>query len=248
MMSTTRIFGHRGAKGHFPENTMLGFNKAFEMGVDGIEIDVHLTKDKKVVVIHDESLDRTTTDRGLVKDWKIFDLKNVKTGVRFKNMSKYNMTWDKERIPELFEVLALFAREKTVINIELKTDVYDYKGIEREVHHTVATRGMLDRVVFSSFNMDTLDRLKKHDPNVRIAYLVNELPEDYEKLMEDHDFEAYHLRVDSALKNIDVMKEKGIFFRIWTVNEREHIQQLIDAGVRGIITDYPDVALNLLDD
>lgn len=247
IMSKTKIIGHRGAKGHYPENTMLGFTKAIEMGADGIELDVHMSNDKKLVVIHDETLDRTTTDRGLIKDWKIFDLKNVKTGVKFRNMSKYNHTWHRERVPELFEVLALFAKENTLLNVELKTDVYDYEGIEREVHHTVATRGMLDRVVFSSFNLDTLDRLKKHDSNVRIAYLVNELPEDYEQMMETHDLEAYHLRVDSALKNMETLKKNGIFFRIWTVNEREHMEQFIDAGVRAIITDYPDLALSLRD-
>jgi glycerophosphoryl diester phosphodiesterase len=246
-MSKTKIIGHRGAKGHYPENTMLGFTKAVEMGADGIELDVHMSNDKKLVVMHDETLDRTTTDRGLIKDWKIFGLKNVKTGVKFRNMSKYNHTWHRERVPELFEVLALFAKENTLLNVELKTDVYDYEGIEREVHHTVKTRGMLDRVIFSSFNLDTLDRLKKHDPNVRISYLVNELPEDYEQMMETHDFEAYHLRVDSALKNMEALKKNGIFFRIWTVNEREHMEQFIDAGVRAIITDYPDLALSLRD-
>lgn len=247
-MPTTKIFGHRGAKGHYPENTMLGFNKAQDMGADGIEIDVHLTKDKKVVVMHDENIDRTTTDKGLIKDWKIFDLKKVKTGTRFKKLPKYNETWHKERVPELFEVLALFAKNKMVINIELKTDVYDYHGIEREVHHIVASHGMRERVVFSSFNLDTLKRLKKHDSNVRVAYLTNELPEDYEQIIDDYDLEAIHLHVDAALENIGLMKEKGIFFRIWTVNEKEHIQQLVNAGVRGIITDYPDDALEIKED
>lgn len=247
-MPTTKIFGHRGAKGHYPENTMLGFNKAQDMDADGIEIDVHLTKDKKVVVMHDESIDRTTTDKGLIKDWKIFELKKVKTGTRFKKLPKYNDTWHKERVPELFEVLALFAKNKMVINIELKTDVYDYPGIERETHHIVASHGMRERVVFSSFNLETLKRLKKHDPNVRVAYLTNELPENYEQVIDDYDLEAIHLHVDAALENIGLMKEKGIFFRIWTVNEKEHIQQLVNAGVRGIITDYPDVALEIKED
>ncbi|HIV81344.1 MAG TPA: glycerophosphodiester phosphodiesterase [Candidatus Salinicoccus merdavium] len=244
-MPKTKIFGHRGAMGHYPENTMLGFNKAQEMGADGIEIDVHLTKDKQVVVMHDENLDRTTTDKGLIKDWKIFDLKKVKTGMKFKKLPKYNETWHKERVPELFEVLALVAKDNMVINIELKTDVHEYPGIEREVHHVVASHGMKERVVFSSFNLETLKRLKKHDSNVRIAYLTNKLPKNYEEMMDKYDLEAIHLNVKSALENIGLMKEKGIFFRIWTVNDREQMQQLIDAGVRGIITDYPDTALEI---
>ena len=244
-MPTTKIFGHRGAMGHYPENTMLGFNKAQEMGADGIEIDVHLTKDKQVVVMHDENVDRTTTGKGLIKNWKIFELKKVSTGMHFKKLPKYNETWHKERVPELFEVLALVANNDMVINIELKTDVHDYPGIEREVHHVVASHGMKERVVFSSFNLETLKRLKKHDSNVKVAYLSNELPENYEEMIDKYDLEAIHLNVKSAFENIELMKEKGIFFRIWTVNDREQMQQLINAGVRGIITDYPDTALDI---
>src|SRR5699024_12042312 len=91
-----------------------------EMGADGIEIDVHLTKDKQVVVMHDENLDRTTTDKGLIKDWKIFELKKVKTGMKYKKLPKYNETCHKERVPELFDVLALVTKENLVINIVVK--------------------------------------------------------------------------------------------------------------------------------
>src|SRR5699024_11047958 len=141
-MPKTKIFGHRGAMGHYPENTMLGFNKAQEMGADGIEIDVHLTKDKQVVVMHDENLDCTTTGNGHIKYWKILELKKVKTGMKFKKLPKYNETWHEERAPELFQVLALVAKDNMGINIELRTDVHEYPGIDREAHHVVASHGM----------------------------------------------------------------------------------------------------------
>ena len=90
--------------------------------------------------------------------------------------------------------------------------------------------------------------MKKHDPNVRVAYLTKKLPENYEEMIDKYDFEAIHLNVRSAMKNIELMKEKGIFFRIWTVNDKEQMQELINAGVRGIITDYPYTALEIKED
>ena len=116
----TKIFAHRGSKGKYPENTLLSFEKALEEKADGIEIDVHLTKDGEVAVIHDEKLERTTNGKGYVKDFTLAELKKLDAG-------------QGQQIPSLKEVFMLLKNTGTELNIELKTGSVDYKGIESKV-------------------------------------------------------------------------------------------------------------------
>lgn len=96
-MKKTKIYGHRGAMGEYPENTLLSFKQAIEQGADGLEIDVQLTKDGEVVVIHDERLDRTTTGSGFVKDLTLNEIKQYSAGANFKHLLKYNEAWVEEQ-------------------------------------------------------------------------------------------------------------------------------------------------------
>jgi glycerophosphoryl diester phosphodiesterase len=160
-----QIWGHRGAYRHMPENTLPGFTKAIELGADGVEFDVQLTRDGAVVVIHDETLDRTSTGSGLVRDRTLEELR------RF-NFNKRGVSEPKHMsIPTLDELLALLGPTSLAINIELKTGIVFYEGIERKTLDIVRAFGLLDRVLFSSFNHFSVQRLKALEPAAKTALL-----------------------------------------------------------------------------
>jgi glycerophosphoryl diester phosphodiesterase len=257
----TKIYGHRGAKGSYPENTLLSFKKAIEQGVDGLELDVHLTKDGEVVVIHDETLDRTTNGTGWINDLTLEEIKQVSAGSSFIHFPRYHAAWDSEKVPTLKEVLELIAPFPIELNIELKTYAIAYIGIEEKVHSIVEKYGNGRKVIYSSFHLPSLMRIKKVNPDANIAWLLNEgisHPSDY---IETLDLEALHLNKNILLpktENIgqiplnkihedNAMNLKGLYenFRVWTVNEQNQMDQLLELQVNAIITDFPEKAIAL---
>lgn len=244
----TKVYGHRGAMGKYPENTMLAFNKAVEMGVDGLEIDVHLTKDKKVVVMHDTSLDRTTKSSGLIKEKKLYDIQHIEISQAYNTFEEYDSTWDKERIPLLTECLTMYKDEGVDINIELKTGAEDYPGIEEEIYHIISPLDMLDKVVLSSVNLDTLVKLKKLDKNLRVAFLSKQVPENPKAFIEEYGLEALHLSVAAINKSTEDLSEIAQSLRVWVVNDEENARKLFDMGVGAVMTDYPDKVLKIRSD
>ena len=122
----TKNFAHRGFSGKYPENTLLAFSKAIEEGVDGIENDVHLTKDGVLVVMHDELVDRTTNGKGYIKDKTYEELAQLDASYIFKE-------YGPQKVPTLREYLELVKDTDIITNIELKTGVFEYPGIEQKV-------------------------------------------------------------------------------------------------------------------
>lgn len=244
-MTETKIYGHRGCMGTFPENTLLGFLQAIRQGADGIELDVQLTKDGEVVVIHDETLERTTDGTGFVKDLTLQELKQYSAGVKYAHLKNYDrVIWSAERVPTLQEVLELLAPYKIELNIELKTSLFQYEGIEEKVLALVKEYGNGRKVIYSSFHLPSLLRMKQLDPDAEIAWLLDQRiahPEDYLHSLE---LEALHVSKRIAFSDTfygrDIVKK----LRIWTVNEQDEIKQLLDLGVEAIITDFPEEALN----
>lgn len=247
--SMTKIFGHRGAKGTYPENTLLSFRKAIEMGVDGLELDVHLTKDGEVVVIHDETLDRTTNGTGWIKDLQLDEIKRFSAGKPFSHFFHYEKIWDLERVPTLQEVLELIAPYQAELNIELKTNHVAYEGIEEKVYREVERFGNGRNVIYSSFDLPTILRIKGIDHSAKIAWLLNEAIPFSEDVMNKFDLEAFHLNKKILLSKIYAQNNPFLRLvdkiRTWTVNEASEIQQLLDMKVNGIITDFPMRAISL---
>ncbi|WP_042462043.1 glycerophosphodiester phosphodiesterase [Neobacillus dielmonensis] len=244
----TKIYGHRGAKGRYPENTLLSFQKAIDQGVDGLELDVHLTKDGEVVVIHDETLDRTTNGTGWIRDLTLEEIKQVSAGSSFTHFPDYQGAWDLEKVPTLQEVLELLAPYPTELNIELKTYAVAYEGIEAKVQSVVEKYGNGRKVVYSSFHLPSLLRMKQVNREANIAWLLNEgisLPADY---MEMLGLEALHLSKNIVLpKELNTKNLAGLFenIRVWTVNDPDQIGQLLELQVNAIITDFPETAIAL---
>jgi len=236
----TKIYGHRGVKGEYPENSMLGFKKALELGVDGLEIDVHLTKDGEIVIIHDERLERTTTGEGWVKDATLFEIKQYSVGAKFESFPKYESSWDQEVVPTLKELLDLLKPTDIELNIELKTYKYLYPGIEEKTLELVKSYGMEDRIIYSSFHLPTMQRIQKLAPTAKVAWLLAHPisnPADY---VVEMGLEALHL--EGSL--LEKMPEhwQGLYdkIRVWTVNDKEQIEKLKELGVEAVITDFPN--------
>ena len=235
----TEIFAHRGASGYAPENTLEAFRLAMNQGADGIELDVHLTKDGEVVVIHDETLDRTSNGHGKVRDYTLEELKKFSY---HNHMKKYEGV----SIPTLKEVLDLVKDSAMKVNIELKTGFYWYDGIEEKTMKIVRDSKMEDRVIYSSFNHYSVQKVLEQDSYAETAYLFSDVTLNMEKYAKATGVKGlhpciYHLKMADFL---ETYLRSGLKVRVWTVNKKEDMKRFIDAGVDGVITNYPDLAVN----
>lgn len=237
-----RIFAHRGYSGKYPENTMLAFEGALKLSVNGIELDVHKTKDGKLAAIHDESIDRTFLGNGLVKDYDLRDLKKLEN-----RDEKFRENID-SIIGTLEEVILLVSfKDDFVLNIELKTDVIHYNGIEEDVLEMLDSYDMIENTIISSFNHESLKICKKINKNIKTAVLYSEPIEDivnYAKELGVYAIHPDYKLVDKSL--IKKCHKNNILVNAYTVNEKEDIERLIEEGIDGIITDYPNIALEIL--
>lgn len=164
-----KIWAHRGESGHAPENTLPAFRLAWAMKADGIELDVQLSKDGTVVVIHDERVDRVSDGIGWVKDLTLEELKglDVNRNVKF-------AAYGKGEIPTLAEVLDFAAETDMTVNIELKNNVVPYEGMEEKVLELVRERGLEERVIYSSFNHESMRRIQRLAPGARTGFLYSD--------------------------------------------------------------------------
>lgn len=243
----TKIYGHRGSAGEYPENSMLGFRKAIEVGVDGIEIDIHLTKDNEVVIFHDSKLDRTSTGTGYLKDYTLEELRQFRLGPKFRHFEKYEERWDEETIPTLIEALELFKQHDVELNIELKTYDMLYPGMEEKMFKLVEESGIdPDKVNYSSFHIPTMMILKEINPSAKLGFCT-----EFDFYRQYDYYEAFGLDTlnpdkKQVFENPDLWEPIASKISVWTVNETDQIQKLIDMGVGSIITDYPARAVELL--
>ncbi|PWW02805.1 glycerophosphoryl diester phosphodiesterase [Paenibacillus cellulosilyticus] len=235
-MNTVLNFAHRGASAYCPENTMAAFQRALELGATGIETDVQMTSDGHLVLIHDESLQRTAGSPKLVKDVTLEELKLLDAG------SWFGPQFADERIPTLRELLELVKPHEGVqINIELKNGIALYPGLENAVIEEIRLQGLSERIIISSFNHYSLALCKQLAPEVRTGVLYAEglyEPWEYAARLGASALHAYHYAVlpEWAAQ----AAEQGIVYHPWTVNEPAEMMRLLKAGVAGIITDYPD--------
>lgn len=242
----TKVYGHRGMMGIYPENTLLGFEKALEAGADGLEIDVHMTKDGEFVVMHDMTLDRTTNGIGPISEYTFAEIRELEWNPFYlSSLINDNKSWEEEKIPSLKEVLQLVSSYPDVeLNIELKTYEYLYENIEQKLTHCVKEYpDVKHRVIYSSFHLPTLLRLRHYDPDAHLAWIINQPishPEDYIDIL---GLEALHIEVETFLNHFHHWSKWKRLLRVWTVNDKNTLKQLLDIKVKAIITDYPDRAI-----
>jgi glycerophosphoryl diester phosphodiesterase len=219
--------GHRGAKGYRPENTLASFQYAVDAKADGIELDVHISADKELIVIHDETTDRTTNTKGVVTTLTLSDLKKITIEHQYE-------------IPTLQEVLALIDK-KCFVNIELKGAGTTEKTVETIVQHIQEKNWSYDHFILSSFNWNALQEVASLDPKIRLGVLTATdigLAYAFAKFIKAYSIHPYfHLL---SAENTVHMQEDGFLVFPWTVNEAEDLQKMRGYNVDGIISDYPD--------
>lgn len=233
------IFGHRGASGHAPENTLEAFQLAMDMGADGIELDVHLSRDGELVVIHDETVDRTTNGTGFINSMTMEQLKKLDAS---KGMAKYKGA----KIPTLGEVYDLLRPTRAIINVEIKTDTIFYPDIERKCLELEKEKGMEGRIIYSSFNHYSIVRVLELDSGAQTALLYSSglyQPWNYTKSVGARYIHPYcpNLFLPDLITGC---RENGVGINAWTVNDMDVMRLCLKEGV-GIITDYPDSAVSL---
>lgn len=236
----TKIFAHRGASAYAPENTVEAFALAMEQGADGIELDVQMTKDGQVVVIHDETIDRVSDGTGAVRDYTLEELKKF-------HFSNHMENYENAAIPTLKEVLDLIKPSNMLLNIELKTGIYWYSNLEEKTMELVKEAGMEDRVIYSSFNHYSIKKILELDSHAECAFLYSDVILNVDKYAKNAGVcglhpAVYHLKMAEFLKEY---QESGLKVRVWTVNKKEDMERFIKADLEAVITNYPDKALEI---
>lgn len=236
-----KIFAHRGYSSKYPENTMLSFKKAIEFGCDGIECDVQITKDGKAVVIHDESVDRTSNGEGFVKDFTYEELLQLDFSYEKKFNSIADCNFKDNKIPLLSELLTLCKETNTLLNIELKNSIIDYKDLEQIVLSEVKKYGDYNNTIYSSFNHESIKRLNKLDNSIKAAPLLeDEIPnlDKYIVSLGSHGVHPGIIHLDKKLEQaIQFLKSKNFYINFYTVNDFTLAKCLHDLKVDGIFTD-----------
>lgn len=227
------IIAHRGGRDWAPENTLAAFAKSVELGVDGVEFDVHRCATGELVVIHDDDLQRTTNGVGLIKDSSLAELKRLSAGLWFDKVFR------EERVPLLTEVLDLL-KPGMLIDIELKNAPIGYDGIEEDLLDVIEPyRQSLDLAV-SSFDHHCLRRLRALDSDIKIGVLCAANLIDLAEYAAKFNASYYIQDFDCLLpESVVEAKQAGLKTIVWTVNDLHRWQQLIEMGVDGICTDHP---------
>lgn len=236
----TLVFGHRGASGYAPANTIPAFELAAEQGADGIELDVHRAKDGYAVIVHDFTVDGTTDGRGRVTDMTLAELKALDAG------SYFGESFKGVQVPTLDEVFEAVGK-RLLVNVEIKSEAQETDGVEQLVADVIARHNMQQRVIVSSFNPLALKRFRDALPAVPIGFLYsNNMPVDTTSMMQSLGLkhEARHPH-ESMIDAMYMAWAKSEAYRVnaWTINDPARAAELRDLGVDAIITDKPDTIL-----
>ena len=222
------VTGHRGAAGLEPENTLRSFQRALDLGVDVIELDVHLTKDQHLVVIHDATVDRTTDGSGAVGDLTLCEIQQLDAG-------------QGEQVPTLQEVIDLVA-QKAILQIELKG-----LDVEHQVAHMITANHLIDHVIVTSFRHNMVKTVKMVNPQISTGVLFLGLPIDAPRLAHDAHADAVHPHVNYINPElVESCHSQGLSVRVWNTDDPFEMREMIALDVDAIGSNRPDILLQLL--
>jgi glycerophosphoryl diester phosphodiesterase len=233
--------GHRGAAGYCPENTFASFYKALELGVDYLEIDIQMTKDGELVVIHDPTVNRTTNGKGKVKDLTLKELQALDAG------SWFDPKFAGEKIPSFNEFLDEFAG-KTGLLIELKKPSL-YPNIESKLANELIKRGLATghnhHIIVQSFDRHSLKHFHSLLPSVPLGVLIKNLAVNGISTKDLQSFSDYVSYVNPKITMVNKrlikrIHQHGFKTIIWTVKKKNEAKVLSRIGVDGIVSDFPD--------
>ncbi|MCM3728736.1 glycerophosphodiester phosphodiesterase [Neobacillus cucumis] len=233
--------GHRGAAGYCPENTFASFHRALHLGVDFLEMDVQMTKDGELVVIHDSTVNRTTNGKGKVKDFTLKEIQALDAG------SWFDSRFSSEKIPSLGEFLDGFGG-KVGILLEIKNPSL-YPGIEEKIANELLKRGLTNlegpQVIVQSFDQYSLKKFHQLVPSIQIGVLVKRYTGKGISNQELVSYSSYASFVNPKItmvsrRLISRIHQHGFKTFIWNVKKRKEVHLLRDYHVEGLICDFPD--------
>ena len=239
------IVAHRGASAHAPENTLAAFRLALEHGADGVELDAKLTADGQVVVIHDQTVKRTTGAAGVVREMTLAQLKALDAG------SFFDSSFVGEPIPTLDEVFAAVG-SRTLINVEITNYTSVWDALPERIADLVTRHGLQDRILFSSFHPLNLIRIKRRLPNTPAAILTQggergrALRGWAGRLFAPDFIHPYFSDVDGNSLSEEHRRSRRV--NTWTVNDPDEMRRLFKIGIDGIITDDPRLARRIMEE
>lgn len=239
-MKRTDLCAHRGFSKIAPENTMAAFQEAIQVGADGIELDVHLTKDGEIVVIHDETIDRTTDGSGWIKDLTLAEIRCKSAGAWF------DPRFQAERVPTLAEVLELLESTSLWLNVELKNNIIRYPSLEEQVLKEIDRFGFQKRVILSSFNHYSLRNLHLIRPHLSLGVLYEcnlYEPWNYAIQLGASAIHPFFPTLDEEV--IERSHQAGVAIRPYTVDDPNYLRPLLEWNVSAIVTNDPPVAQRL---
>ncbi|WP_080145861.1 glycerophosphodiester phosphodiesterase [Marinilactibacillus piezotolerans] len=231
----TLNLAHRGFSGQYPENTMIAFEKAYETGADGIELDAQLTKDGEVVLFHDETLERLTNGKGHLTDHTLNELKAYSINCQIQ------AGLPEQKIPTLREYFDWVQDKNFVTNIELKTATSENIGLEEKVLDLIEDYHLEDQIIISSFHRGNMVRVKRLNPNIQTGLLVAGCNERIIQTTKELGMDYIHphaLCLDEEL--VEVANSYNLKINTWTVNEKADLEKAEKAGINAIITDFPN--------
>ncbi|MFN0200312.1 MAG: glycerophosphodiester phosphodiesterase [Bacteroidia bacterium] len=227
------LTGHRGAAGLAPENTLASVQKALDLGCERIEIDVHQTIDKRIVVIHDKTIDRTTNGIGLIKEMNFAEIGKYSAGIKF------DKNFESEKIPTLEEVIELI-NGRCVLVIEVKDGNSYYPDIEKNIVTIIQKYHAKKWCLVHSFSDEVLRNFHALDSEIILHKLfIKKVFYNFKKYDYVQEFSFYWKFLHkSTIKKVHKLGKK---VNVWTVNEPENMQKMVEKGVDGIITNFPNL-------
>ncbi len=249
------VFAHRGGRGIAPENTLTAFQKSYELGVDVLELDVRATKDAELVVIHDKTLDRTTDGKGLISERSLAEIKKLDAGFNWTNDEgkTFPFRGQNVRVPTLREVFEAFP--EAIINIEPK---HADPSPVKPLCNLISEFKRSDKVIVGSFNDEILEGFRRLCKNVATSASPSEASgflARYELGLDDNYAPTMSaLQIPQRIGSFEIVTKdylkaahaQNLQVHVWTINKKAEMKRLIEIGVDGIMTDYPDKLLELL--
>ncbi|MBN8210437.1 glycerophosphodiester phosphodiesterase [Bacillus sp. NTK071] len=252
-MNTNKLanVAHRGASGHAPEHTIPSYKLGDKMKGDYIEIDLQMTKDGKLIAMHDEAVDRTTNGTGLVKDYTLEEIKQLDAGSWFNEMypEKAKKSYEGLQVPTLEEVIQTFGKDARYY-IETKSPEV-YPGMEKELlrvlekYNLTGVNERSSKVLIQSFSKESLLKMQDLNPNLPLVQLISYKEQATMSDEELNELTEYAVGVGMSYTKIDEayvqkVRSAGLLIHPYTVNEKEDMERLLDWGVTGMFTNYPD--------
>lgn len=245
-MKRPLLFAHRGFSGRYPENSPIAFQAALEKTAsDGIESDVHITKDGKLVIFHDATVERTSNGRGFIKDHTFDEMLQLDIG------SWMSPEFAGERVWDFGQLLDFCKESKLLLNMELKNYEVFYEGLEQMVIDEICRRQMQDQVFVSSFNHISMQHFKNLCPEIKTGLLYDKPFLDIEYYVQRSNADNIHPRYMLLQYQPELMElyhGRGMKVNTWTVNEEADMRDMITRGVDCIISNYPDLLCRVADE